>query len=129
MGRERRTVNWLRVAVYTTLTCFCLLLVQGRSAFGQVDEGAITGTVVDSTGAVIPNANVTLLNTDQGITLETKSGGNGGYTFSPVRAGQLPDHGHGDRVCQDNPEERHRECGPGAAGQRFAQARRSNRNR
>jgi hypothetical protein len=87
MGRERRTSNWLRVAVYTTLTCFCLLLVQGRTAFGQVDEGAITGTVLDSTGAVIPSAQVTLLNTDQGITLETKSGGDGGYTFSPVRAG------------------------------------------
>ena len=67
MGRERRTANRLRVAVYTTLTCFCLLLFQGRTAFGQVDEGAITGTVVDSTGAVIPNAQVTLLNTDQGI--------------------------------------------------------------
>ena len=87
MGRERRTVNLLRVAVNTTLICFCLFLVQGRSAFGQVDEGAITGNVVDSTGAVIPNAQVTLLNTDQGITLETKSGGDGGYTFSPVRAG------------------------------------------
>ena len=45
MSRERRTVNWLRVAVYTTLTCFCLLSILGRSAFGQVDEGAITGTV------------------------------------------------------------------------------------
>ena len=87
MGSERKTVNWLRVAVYTTLTCLCVLLVQGRSAFGQVDEGAITGSIVDSTGAVIPNAQVTLLNTDQGITLETKSGADGGYNFSPVRAG------------------------------------------
>ncbi len=38
-------------------------------------------------GAVVPNAQVTLLNTDQGITLETKSNASGGYTFSPVRAG------------------------------------------
>ncbi len=87
MGSDRRTDNWLRVAVYATLTCFCLLLLQGRSAFGQVDEGAITGTVVDSTGAVIPNATVTLINTDQGITLETRSNGTGGYTFSPVKQG------------------------------------------
>jgi hypothetical protein len=87
MSREHRTVNWLRVAVCATLTCICLLLVQGRSAFGQVDEGAITGTVSDSTGAVVPNATVNLVNTDQGITLETKSNASGGFTFSPLRIG------------------------------------------
>ncbi len=87
MSREHRTVNWLRVAVCTTLTCICLLVVQGRSAFGQVDEGAITGTVSDSTGAVVPNANLTLVNTDQGITLESKSNASGGFTFSPLRIG------------------------------------------
>ena len=87
MGRERKTSTWLRVAVCTTLTCFCFLLVQSRSAFGQVDEGAITGTVQDTTGAVVPNAQVTLLNTDQGITLETKTNSSGAYTFSPVRIG------------------------------------------
>jgi hypothetical protein len=52
-----------------------------------VDEGAITGTVLDSTGAVVANAQVTLLNTDQGITTEIKSDGNGLYTFAPVRRG------------------------------------------
>ncbi len=87
MSHERRINNCLRRAVYATLSCFCLLLIQGQLAFGQVDEGAITGTVMDSSGAVIPNADVTLLNTDQGITLQTKSTGSGGYTFSPVRQG------------------------------------------
>ena len=87
MGRERRITNQLRVSVYIALACFSLFLVQGRIAFGQVDEGAITGTVLDSTGAAVPNANVTLVNTDQGITLETRSNGTGGYTFSPVKQG------------------------------------------
>jgi hypothetical protein len=63
------------------------LLAQGRVALGQVDEGAITGTVQDSTGAVVPDAQVTLVNTDVGLTLETKSSSSGGYTFSPVRIG------------------------------------------
>ena len=36
---------------------------------------------------MIPNADVVLLNTDQGRTLQTKSDASGGYTFSPVRAG------------------------------------------
>jgi hypothetical protein len=87
MGRERKKFAWMRAFVSLTLTCLCVLLVQGRYAYGQVDEGAITGTVTDSSGAVVPNADVTLLNTDQGITLTVKSNASGGYTFSPVRIG------------------------------------------
>jgi Carboxypeptidase regulatory-like domain/TonB dependent receptor len=87
MGLDRKNLRCLRAFGYVVLTCLCLFLVQSRCAFGQVDEGAITGTVLDSTGAVVANAQVTLLNTDQGITTEVKSDGNGLYTFSPVRRG------------------------------------------
>ena len=72
---------------YLTLAFLCFLLAPSRYAFGQVDEGAINGTVLDATGAVIPNARVTLVNTDQGITLETTSSATGEYTFDPVRIG------------------------------------------
>jgi len=84
MGRERKAIHWLAVSVCISL---CFLMCQSRKAFGQVDEGAIVGTVQDSTGAVIPNAQVTLLNTDQGITLQTNSNSSGSYTFSPVKVG------------------------------------------
>src|ERR1700747_1567503 len=87
MGRDRILLPRLRIVGYLTLTCLTLLLFQNRSAFAQVGEGAITGTVQDSTGAVVPNAQVTLVNTDQGFTLEAKTNGSGGYTFSPVRIG------------------------------------------
>src|SRR6202789_4396394 len=87
MGRERKTPTWFGVCACLAFTCICFLMFQSRSAFGQVDEGAITGTVLDASGAVVPNATVTLLNTDQGITLETKTNASGGYTFSPVRVG------------------------------------------
>ena len=46
-----------------------------------------TVSVQDSSGAAVPNAHVTLLNTDQGITLETTTGSAGEYVFSPVRIG------------------------------------------
>ncbi len=70
-----------------TITGASLAFALAPSAYCQVDQGAITGTVVDATGAVVPNAQVTLLNTDQGITLQTQAGSSGSYTFSPVRIG------------------------------------------
>lgn len=87
MGLDRNAVSWARRITFLTLTCLCLFLVQGHYAFGQVDEGAISGTVQDTTGAVVPNASVTLLNTDQGITSQTTSNSSGVFTFSPVRVG------------------------------------------
>lgn len=87
MGRARESSKFWRAFGYATLTCLCFLLFQSQRAFAQVDEGAIAGTVQDTTGAVVPNARVTLLNTDQGITLETKSDNSGFYSFNPVRIG------------------------------------------
>src|ERR1035437_5858865 len=72
MGLDRKTLRCLRAFSYLILICVCFLLCQSRNAFGQVDEGAITGTVQDTTGAVVPDAEVTLLNTDVGLTLQTK---------------------------------------------------------
>jgi hypothetical protein len=87
MGLDRNTIARFRKFGYLTLTCFFFLLVASQLAFSQVDEGSITGTVQDATGAVVPNAQVVLLNKEQGITQETRTGNNGGYTFSPVRIG------------------------------------------
>jgi hypothetical protein len=87
MGREQTILKFWRVSAYTALICSCLLLLQCPKASAQVDEGAITGTVEDTSGAVVPNALVTLLNTDQGITLETRTNSSGFYTFTPVRIG------------------------------------------
>ena len=87
MPRDRSALARFKSVGYLTLTVLFLLLVQSQRVFGQVDEGAITGTVQDPTGAVIPNAQVTLTNTDQGLTLTTTTNGSGVYTFSPVRIG------------------------------------------
>jgi len=84
MGHGRRNLPWLGLMTVITL---CVIFFQPPMVHGQVDEGSITGTVTDTSGAVVPNAQVTLLNTDQGITLETRTNNNGGYTFSPVRIG------------------------------------------
>jgi hypothetical protein len=65
-----------------------LLLLFGRdNLLAQVDQGTITGTVTDSTGGVIPGAEVTLSNIDTGFVLRDKADGNGVYTFSPIKIG------------------------------------------
>jgi Carboxypeptidase regulatory-like domain/TonB-dependent Receptor Plug Domain len=72
---------------YIAVTCLLFLLVQSPRLLAQVDEGAINGVVQDSSGAAVPNAHVTLLNTDQGLTLEANTNSAGEYIFSPVRIG------------------------------------------
>ena len=87
MLSDRKSISLERVLCGLALSCLFFLLFPNQSAFGQVDEGSITGTVTDTTGAVVPGAQVTLLNTDQGITVQTTTGAAGSYTFSPVRIG------------------------------------------
>ena len=66
MALERKSQQMCSSIWFLTLAALCLLVIPRRYAFGQVDEGSITGTVQDTSGAVVPNAQVTLLNTDQG---------------------------------------------------------------
>jgi hypothetical protein len=67
------------------LPLICLLGLGVASA--QVDQGTITGAVKDTSGAVIPNAAVTLTDVDTGLVLHRTSNGAGLYTFSPVKIG------------------------------------------
>jgi Carboxypeptidase regulatory-like domain len=63
------------------------LLFPALAAVGQVDQGTITGLVQDPSGAVVPNAKVTVTATDTGLVLERNANGSGNYTFSPLKIG------------------------------------------
>src|ERR1700761_4295116 len=78
---------WFRRIASIAAACLLFLMVQAPRLSAQVDEGAINGVVQDSSGAAVPNAQVTLLNTDQGLTLQTTTGATGEYFFSPGRIG------------------------------------------
>jgi hypothetical protein len=82
---ERR---WFFSTVLTGLTIAFLAVGFGSLRLcAQIDTGTITGTVKDQSGAVVPNAKVSL--TDQGtnFTIVTRSNASGIYTFSPIKIG------------------------------------------
>src|SRR5664279_3575233 len=87
MALDRNARKWLVRLGFITLTCLCLLTMQGPLALAQVEMGSVTGTITDTSGAVIPGSKVTLLNTDVGLTMEGISDSGGRYTFSPVKIG------------------------------------------
>ena len=64
-----------------------LLLLSPISAIAQSTSAALSGTVADSTGAVIPNAKIVLRNTDTGAEQTTSTGGAGTYSITNILPG------------------------------------------
>ena len=77
---DERKSRWV-IAFLMSLLWAPLLLSQSAST------GALTGTVKDSSGAVIPNTTVTAVNLDTGQTRTTMTGTDGTYKFSLLPPG------------------------------------------
>jgi hypothetical protein len=58
-----------------------------RIAYAQVDTGTIRGTVTDSSGGPVPNAQVSINNQGTGFVLNTRTMSDGTYIFTPLYAG------------------------------------------
>jgi hypothetical protein len=87
---QQRLMNCLVLCRRRTglLAAACLLLLLCTvPCIAQVDQGTITGTVTDPTGAVVPNAQVQLTDTNTGLVLKAPSNGAGVYVFSPIKIG------------------------------------------
>jgi outer membrane receptor protein involved in Fe transport len=65
-----------------------IVVVLQTAVFGQVDQGAITGTVTDETAALVPGAQVKVTNTDTNFQVQTTTDSRGVYTFQPIRIGR-----------------------------------------
>src|SRR5690349_14118069 len=63
------------------------LFLAATSIFGQSDRGTITGTVLDSTGAVVANASIDAKNTATGVAYQAASTATGNYTIAQLPAG------------------------------------------
>jgi outer membrane receptor protein involved in Fe transport len=72
--------------IVARLLLLALLVAPGK-ALAQTSMGAVSGTVKDSTGAVVPGATVTLTNQETNIRGERVTNESGYFTFVNVRPG------------------------------------------
>ncbi|MGI8770041.1 MAG: carboxypeptidase regulatory-like domain-containing protein [Acidobacteriaceae bacterium] len=78
----------MKLVRFSILFCCCLILLSGLPfmASAQSVSGSIRGTVKDSSGASIPNAQVTLTDTQRNVAIRTVKADNNGFYAAP----QLP---------------------------------------
>ena len=71
----RRCVFAISMLVFSTF-----IALTASQAYAQVSGATLSGTVTDSSGAVIPNAQVAILDVSTGVTRTVTTGGAGFYT-------------------------------------------------
>jgi hypothetical protein len=75
------------VCVRLACAAVLLILLGGSAAFGQSIFATLTGVVSDPSGALVPNAKVTLKNMASGDTRRTVTNEEGYFTFASVPVG------------------------------------------
>lgn len=78
MMRSRLTATWSFGLALSALAIVCFVFPQPASA--QAVSGTILGVVKDTSGAVVPGASITLVNTGTGLTRTVVSDTQGEYT-------------------------------------------------
>ena len=74
-------------ALFGVALVFMLQVLTTGSLHAQIYTGTITGTVTDSTGAAVPNATVTVVNTATGEVRAATSDSQGGYVVPQIPGG------------------------------------------
>jgi hypothetical protein len=78
----RRMGWWLLASFFLTFG-----LNEGRTAAAQTANANMSGHIIDSAGALIPGASVSLTDTDTQIVMKTTANGEGFYVFPSVKPG------------------------------------------
>ena len=74
--------------LFTALVCLGALLSASPSAGQGRTTGQIVGTVKDASGAIVPKADLILIDNGTGATQETKSGDEGNFVFPNLQPGR-----------------------------------------
>lgn len=64
-----------------------LMAVSCLMAYSQAVSGTVLGTVTDASGAVVPNAKVTVTEVNTGIVHNAQTNGSGNYAFPDLPGG------------------------------------------
>ena len=83
---QSSTLRLLRTAITVAMLASTMLLVPQRAS-GQFTTASLGGTVLDSSGAGIPDALVNVLNVATGFTQDVRTGTNGAFLFSRLPIG------------------------------------------
>src|SRR5262245_24322097 len=75
------------VEIGALLRLVVVCLVVSASAFAQTGNGQLSGSVVDSSKALLPGVTITLTNTETGVSQSQLSNENGLYNFPSVPFG------------------------------------------
>lgn len=77
----------LKIAFFLTIVVAAFCLIPSPATLAQNVYATIHGTVTDTSGAVVPNATVTALNTSTGISNQVTTDSKGYYTFPQLQTG------------------------------------------
>jgi len=81
----RRTIN---VILGMSLAAAAWFMTMAPVARAQVVNATIVGTVKDTSGGVVPNANVTVTNVATGVSRKATTNASGDYSVEPLDPGQ-----------------------------------------
>lgn len=86
---QRESARILIVARSIPTVIVAALLAMGtiRSADAQLYTGSVSGVISDQSGAVVPQVQVTLLDTDKGFSFAAETDGSGRYLFRQIPPG------------------------------------------
>ncbi len=66
---------------------FLMIAFAVGTTFGQTNQGSISGTILDASGAVVSGASITAKESATGTTYQTRSSSSGSYRFPNLRLG------------------------------------------
>jgi len=81
-------MRFTRLVITIVITAAALTLALQNASAQTSTTGDLTGVVTDPTNAVVPSAQVTLKNLDQGGLRDTKTNDSGVYRFSLLQTGR-----------------------------------------